>query len=547
MAIGAQLENRRRGFSLALSVAIHAAVLMLAIYVDPPALPPRAPSEYNLVVTGKEEKIVWYKFRKDLPDVTPPRATGERRPLRAVVKSEQSVVSSPKNAPPRPRMVWTPAPVIAVMPPLESPNLIAIKLPDPPVKTFVAPPDVIRPPAQQVDVPAAPDVKAPPLAAALRPVALPPKPFQPPPAAPALAAARPQLAPDAPTVETKPLHADPVLSARLPPKPYIPPPPARRVSPAVVASLEAPPAAAAAAPADSLVPGPTVKLPPRPFIAPARPGPAPAKSVSVDTPPPIDAPANSKDLNVAMVGLNPVDKLLPLPTASSPAAFSAGPKIAPKGAASDAGAKGLSVPDLFVRTPHEGKAAELLAGAYVAPTSSETLRAAMLRGEPVMTVHVGPAPASAPEAHPASGAAKVSSAPDPRMNGRDIYMMAIQMPNLTSYSGSWLLWYADRTAREAGLAPLSPPVAHRKVDPKYTPAAVQDRAEGRVQLACVIDKEGNVSGIELLRGADARLNQSAQEALSKWQFYPATRDGAPVDVDVVVEIPFTLAPPPPRR
>jgi TonB family protein len=191
--------------------------------------------------------------------------------------------------------------------------------------------------------------------------------------------------------------------------------------------------------------------------------------------------------------------------------------------------------------------AELLAGAYVAPTSSETLRAAMLRGEPVMTVHVGPAPASAPEAHPGPGAAKVSSAPDPRMNGRDIYMMAIQMPNLTSYSGSWLLWYADRTAREAGLAPLSPPVAHRKVDPKYTPAAVQDRAEGRVQLACVIDKEGNVSGIELLRGADARLNQSAQEALSKWQFYPATRDGAPVDVDVVVEIPFTLAPPPPRR
>ena len=50
-------------------------------------------------------------------------------------------------------------------------------------------------------------------------------------------------------------------------------------------------------------------------------------------------------------------------------------------------------------------------------------------------------------------------------------MMAIQMPNLTSYSGSWLMWYADRTAREAGLAPVAPPVAHRKVDPKYIAAA----------------------------------------------------------------------------
>jgi len=35
-------------------------------------------------------------------------------------------------------------------------------------------------------------------------------------------------------------------------------------------------------------------------------------------------------------------------------------------------------------------------------------------------------------------------------------MMAIQMPNLTSYSGSWLMWYADRTAREVGLAPVAP-------------------------------------------------------------------------------------------
>jgi len=38
------------------------------------------------------------------------------------------------------------------------------------------------------------------------------------------------------------------------------------------------------------------------------------------------------------------------------------------------------------------------------------------------------------------------------------------------------------------------------------------------------------------------LNQSAMEALAKWKFTPASRGGEPVDVDVLVEIPFRLAP-----
>jgi TonB family protein len=126
-------------------------------------------------------------------------------------------------------------------------------------------------------------------------------------------------------------------------------------------------------------------------------------------------------------------------------------------------------------------------------------------------------------------------------------MMAIQMPNITSYSGSWLMWYASRTQRELGLAPIAPPVVHRKVDPKYSPALVAERVEGKVQLACVIDEAGKVSNVEVVRGADTRLNEAAQQALAKWEFYPATRHGEPVEVDVLVEIPFTLAPPIPFR
>ena len=40
----------------------------------------------------------------------------------------------------------------------------------------------------------------------------------------------------------------------------------------------------------------------------------------------------------------------------------------------------------------------------------------------------------------------------------------------------------------------------------------------------------------------ARNDQNAMTALRKWEFEPARRDGAPVDVDVVIEIPFRLKP-----
>jgi TonB family protein len=277
------------------------------------------------------------------------------------------------------------------------------------------------------------------------------------------------------------------------------------------------------------------KLPPRPFIAPpVKPAQVPAKQVSIEQPPPLASAAIApvqadalltKELNLAVVGLKPADKPAPLPAASSPAQFSAGPVVRPDGANSAADGKGLTVPDLFVE-------------AFAAPTSSRTLREAIRSASATPGTPVRPA---APRALQ-SGAIPVSGAPDPRFNGRETYMMAIQMPNLTSFSGSWLMWYADRTQHEAGLAPIAPPVALRKVDPKYVASAVADRIEGKVRLACVILKDGHVSTVEVVNGLNDRLNQSAAEALAKWEFTPASRQGEPVEVDVLVEIPFKLEP-----
>jgi TonB family protein len=305
----------------------------------------------------------------------------------------------------------------------------------------------------------------------------------------------------------------------------------------------APPVAASADSAASAL-NYSFKAPTRPFTAPAASTAAPAgKLALLDDPAPAVQLANSRDLNLAAIGLNPASVPIRMPESSSPGQFSAGPTIRPDGANAAGEGKGLNVPDLYVRGDRPNKT-ELLADAYAAPTSSRTLRALARANAP------GPKSDGAQEsAAPAKipGAVRVSSAPDPRFTGRDIYMMAIQMPNLTSYSGSWLMWYADRTAREAGLAPVAPPVAHRKVDPKYIAAAAAEHIEGKVQLACVIAKDGHVSNVELVRGLDDRLNRSAAEALAKWEFDPATRRGVPVEVDVLVEIPFHLEHPVPVR
>lgn len=473
------------------SVLLHGTAFFLLMHAPEITLEP-AKSEYKLAIEGKETKLVWYEFNKKLPAVTPSQAKAEKTPTRAVTPAPQEIVASRKDAPKRTQVVWTPAPELPQQTPVELPNILAIRLPEV-SRSFVAPPDIQHPQTAKIEVPA-----------------------------------------DAPQLQTKPLDAVKLADAPKVTKRFVAPP---KEVPLKVAEVVAPSAApqleARVATADLNY---SFKTPSRPFTAPpAKAVPATGKPAVPDAPPELLS-ANSRDLNLAVVGLNPTIKPAALPTNSSPGQFSAGPKVRLEGANSAGDEKGVNVPDLYVAGARDAKP-DLIAQAFAAPTSATNLRAAARLANPK-------APLSRDDSSEPSnsGAVRVSSAPDRRFDGRDVYMMAIQMPNLTSYSGSWLMWYAERTAREVGLSPISPPVAHRKVDPKYVAAAAADRIEGKVRLACAIGKDGRVSAVELVQGLDDRLNQSAEEALAKWEFTPATRQGEPVDVEVLVEIPFHLAP-----
>ena len=87
---------------------------------------------------------------------------------------------------------------------------------------------------------------------------------------------------------------------------------------------------------------------------------------------------------------------------------------------------------------------------------------------------------------------------------------------------------------------LSGPVPETKVDPKYPPELIEQNVQGEVILYAVIRADGSVDGIQLVRGVDAQLDANAKSALAQWKFRPALKNGAPVDLEAIVHIPFKI-------
>jgi TonB family protein len=117
------------------------------------------------------------------------------------------------------------------------------------------------------------------------------------------------------------------------------------------------------------------------------------------------------------------------------------------------------------------------------------------------------------------------------------YSLVLNMPNLTSATGSWIVRFAELKESDNKL-PIAAPVATSKVDPAYPADAMRDNVEGTVTLYAIIHTDGTVSGIKLLNGVDPRLDQAAARALARWQFRPGMKNGDPVELEAVVQIPF---------
>jgi RNA polymerase sigma-70 factor (ECF subfamily) len=79
-----------------------------------------------------------------------------------------------------------------------------------------------------------------------------------------------------------------------------------------------------------------------------------------------------------------------------------------------------------------------------------------------------------------------------------------------------------------------------KTDPDYSDEARKARWQGVVVLSAVIDETGRLKNIKVVQPAGMGLDEKALEAVQKWIFRPARRNGVPVATPTLIEVSFRL-------
>lgn len=137
-------------------------------------------------------------------------------------------------------------------------------------------------------------------------------------------------------------------------------------------------------------------------------------------------------------------------------------------------------------------------------------------------------------------ASRLSEAERQVFGDRKFYSLTLNMPNLNSAGGSWVIRFAElqKGGNAQSASSLSAPAAVRKVDPAYPMQLMRENVAGTVIVYALIRADGSVGNVRVLRSVDDRIDQFASQAVAQWRFDPATKNGAPVDVEATFQIPF---------
>jgi TonB family protein len=80
----------------------------------------------------------------------------------------------------------------------------------------------------------------------------------------------------------------------------------------------------------------------------------------------------------------------------------------------------------------------------------------------------------------------------------------------------------------------------KRVPPAYPPVAKAARVQGSVEFTAIIDKNGHVREVQLVRGHPLLVN-AAKEAVLQWEYRPTMLNGKLVEVITSIVINFTLS------
>ncbi|HVZ18327.1 MAG TPA: energy transducer TonB [Terriglobales bacterium] len=87
---------------------------------------------------------------------------------------------------------------------------------------------------------------------------------------------------------------------------------------------------------------------------------------------------------------------------------------------------------------------------------------------------------------------------------------------------------------------VSAPRALNTPDPEYSEEARKAKYQGTVVLWLIVDQNGRPRDVKVARSLGMGLDQKAIEAVRRWTFEPAQKDGKPVAVQINVEVNFRL-------
>jgi len=509
----AYFRRRFPGRALAASLLWHVGVIACLVNLPSFSVPPANPARAE--APKGDQKIIWYYKADLLPTVTPLQAVARPQPRKFTAArggqhrtsaAVQTIVSSPPKPDNQRQTIIEPeAPNLRIASHIEVPNLVqwtGVAVPPRPVASEAT---------RQLARIAVPRLPAP--AVAPPPVPLPPPPDLRLPArleVPEMVQAHSVLVPPRPVPSEATRTLARIALPKLPAPAVAPPPPKVPEPPALNAGINV---AGAAAAVRNLI---------AVDIAPA------------SAPEPISIPEGNRSGEFAIQPGN-VRTDAETGGARNPGKGRQGDEL-PELAGRDLG--GIRVPGLSI-TGGGASPADIPGPVVASPPRPPPARPSPMSAGELLARQI--AAASRPSLFPEPSPGRQ---PEPWLDrSKRVYTVAINMPNMTSGSGSWVMRFAelnDGAAANGANDDLSTPIAVRKVDPRYVPSAVRERVEGTVTLGAHIRRDGTVSNIRVLASLDPRLDSSAAAALSDWQFIPARKNGIPVDLEIVVQIPFRL-------
>jgi TonB family protein len=112
---------------------------------------------------------------------------------------------------------------------------------------------------------------------------------------------------------------------------------------------------------------------------------------------------------------------------------------------------------------------------------------------------------------------------------------------LTSGSSSW----NDLNSNAHGIIyqvgdPVTAPIPLDTPEAHYTPEARKAKINGKCLITLIVDENGMPQNVRVVRKLDPGLDQNAIDAVNKYRFKPATKNGGPVPVEIFVEVAFKL-------